>query len=66
VCVANAYFIKDGNPELIMENVEIIQGSETNVWHLTDLFGHQKQITARLQSLHLLENRFFFEALRAE
>ena len=66
MCLAKAYYIRNGNPELIMEDVESIKVPSADVWDLTGLFGDQKRITARVKRLHLLENRLFFEELSGE
>ncbi|BBO78566.1 hypothetical protein DSCW_59830 [Desulfosarcina widdelii] len=63
MCIANAYLIRHGTPEMIMENVETVQAIETNVWNLSSLFGEEKRIVGRLKCLQLLENQLFFEEL---
>lgn len=59
MCVANAYLIQDGKPELIMKNVETVEATEKNTWNLIGLFGDQKRIKARLTSLLLIENQIY-------
>ena len=61
--MANAYLIRHGKPELIMENVETVQAIDTNAWGLSGLFGEEKRIVARMKCLLLLENQLFFEVL---
>jgi predicted RNA-binding protein len=63
MCIANAYLIRQGKAELIMENVESVQAVETNVWDLSGLLGEEKRIMARMNCLELLENRLFFKEL---
>jgi len=64
MCIANAYLIRHGEQELLMENVETVQAIEKNVWDLSGLLGEEKRIVARMKCLLLLENRLFFEELQ--
>ena len=66
MCIANAYLIRHGVQELLMENVEAVQAMETNVWGLIGLFGEEMRIVARMKSLQLLENQLFFEELSSQ
>jgi predicted RNA-binding protein len=61
MCLAVAYYVRNGEPELIMEDVETVRAGEGNVWDLIGVFGDQKRITARVKRLRLLESRLFFE-----
>jgi predicted RNA-binding protein len=63
MCIADAYLICQGKTELIMENVERIQVIETNVWSLSGLFGEEKRIVARMNSIELIENQILFEEI---
>ena len=63
MCEANAYLIKEGSENLIMESVDIVepQGSET--WRIVDIFGGQKYIKGRIKGMNLVNHKIIFEAV---
>lgn len=56
MCEANAYLIEGNDRRLLMENVDTIE-PEGNGLRLVNIFGEQRFLKARIQSLSLLENR---------
>jgi predicted RNA-binding protein len=56
MCEANAYLIEGNDRRLLMENVDIIE-PEGDGLRLVNIFGEQRFLKARIQSLSLLENR---------
>jgi predicted RNA-binding protein len=56
MCEANAYLIEGSDRRLLMENVDTIE-PEGDGLRLVDIFGEQRFLKARIQSLSLLENR---------
>ena len=56
MCEANAYLIEGSDRRLLMENVDTIE-LEADGLRLVDIFGEQRFLKARIQSLSLLENR---------
>ncbi len=56
MCEARAYLIEGGDHRLVMENVDTIE-PEGDGLRLVDIFGEQRFLKARIQSLSLVENR---------
>jgi predicted RNA-binding protein len=61
MCEANAYFVKNGDLELIMESVDQLTPEGDNTWHLVGIFGDQKYVKGRIQGMQLVEHKIFFE-----
>ncbi|MBS0014528.1 MAG: CooT family nickel-binding protein [Desulfobacterales bacterium] len=60
MCEANAYLIKDQEPELIMEAVDTIE-PEDGGFNLVNIFGEQKFVRAAIHSLSLVDHKVFFK-----
>jgi predicted RNA-binding protein len=60
MCEANAYLIKDGEEELIMENIDILRPEENGIY-LQDIFGGQRTIKARIKEMNLVDHRILLE-----
>ncbi len=58
MCEANAYLVKDGNEELIMKAVDTVEPEEDGLL-LVNIFGEQKFVKARVQSLALVDHKLF-------
>lgn len=56
MCEANVYVEKDGDLEVVMENVASITPVEDRLL-LVDLFGEQKRIRAAIKELRLLDHK---------
>lgn len=56
MCEANAYLIEGNDRRLLMESVDTIE-PEGDGLRLVNIFGEQRFLKARIQSLSLLENR---------
>jgi len=61
MCEANAYWIKNGEEELIMESVDIIEPDAQDTWRLVGIFGDQKTIKGRIKQMKLVDHKIFFE-----
>lgn len=62
MCEANAYWVKDGQEDLIMEAVDIIEPEGDDQWRLVGIFGDQKNIKGRIRGMNLVDHKIFFEA----
>ena len=60
MCEANAYLVKDGEEELVMESVDVLR-PETNGIYLQDIFGGQRTIKARIKEMNLVDHRILLE-----
>lgn len=56
MCEASVYLIEGDDLRLLMENVDTIV-PEGDGLRLVNIFGEQRFLKARIQSLSLLENR---------
>jgi predicted RNA-binding protein len=60
MCEANAYLIKGGNEELILEDITLLR-PEGNELFLENMFGEQKRIKARIKEMNLTTHRVILE-----
>lgn len=58
MCEANAYLKKDQNDELVMEAVDLVEPDENGI-KLISIFGEQKFLNARIESLSLVDHKIF-------
>lgn len=62
MCESNAYLLKNGEEELLMESVDIIEPEKNGGYRLIGIFGDQKIIRGRLKMMNLVNHRIVFEA----
>lgn len=60
MCEANAYLIKGQEEDLLMEAVDTVEPEKDGI-KLTNIFGDQKFIKARIHSLSLVEHKVFLK-----
>ncbi|OGQ12026.1 MAG: RNA-binding protein [Deltaproteobacteria bacterium RBG_19FT_COMBO_46_12] len=60
MCEANAYLIKGGKEELILEDISILR-PEKDELYLQNIFGEQKRIKARIKEMNLIDHRIVLE-----
>jgi len=60
MCEANAYIIEGDKDQLVMENVDTIEPAEDGL-RLVSIFGEQKFLKARIQSLSLVDNKVYLK-----
>lgn len=60
MCEANAYMIKGGEEEMIMEAVDTVKPEDDGL-KLTSIFGEQKFLKARIHSLSLVDHKIFLK-----
>ena len=56
MCEAAAYIIRNGQEELFLEDVDVIEPDGDNL-RLVSIFGEQKIIKASIQSLNLVNHK---------
>ncbi len=61
MCEANAYLLKDGKEELVLEAVDLVEPQEDGAFRLVDIFGGQKLVRGRLKVMNLVDHRIVFE-----
>ncbi len=62
MCEANAYLIKEGIEELILEDISILR-PENGELYLQNIFGEQKRIKAKIKEMNLLDHRIILEEI---
>ena len=62
MCEANAYFVQDGQEDLIMEAVDVIEPEGEDQWRLVGIFGDQKSIKGKIKGMNLVSHKIFFAA----
>jgi predicted RNA-binding protein len=63
MCEAHAYLYHDGQEELIMESVDLIEPEGEGNYRLVNIFNQQKIIAGRIKSMRLVEHKVIFEPL---
>ncbi|MBW2153778.1 MAG: CooT family nickel-binding protein, partial [Deltaproteobacteria bacterium] len=48
MCEANAYIYRDGNEELLLESVDIVEPEKDGSFRLRSIFGEQKIIKGKI------------------
>jgi predicted RNA-binding protein len=56
MCEAAAYIIRNGQEELLLEDVDLIEPEGDNL-RLVSIFGEQKIVKAAIQSLNLVNHK---------
>lgn len=62
MCEANAYLFKDGEEELVMESVDVIEPEDEDTWRLVGIFGDQKIVKGKIKIMKLVDHKVIFEA----
>ncbi len=62
MCEANAYLLKEGKEELILEDLSVLR-PEPEGLYLQNIFGEQKRVKARIKEMNLLDHRIILEEI---
>ncbi len=60
MCEANAYMMREGKEELVLEDLTILR-PEGDELYIQNIFGEQRRLKARLKELNLIEHRILLE-----
>jgi predicted RNA-binding protein len=61
MCESNVYMIgKDGNEQLVMESVDLIEPGEDTVT-MENIFSQRLTVKARIKQMHLVDHRILLE-----
>ena len=60
MCEANAYLLKEGREELVLEDISILR-SENEELYLQNIFGEQRRIKAHIKEMNLIDHRILLE-----
>jgi len=62
MCESAAYLVKDGQKELVLENVDVLECEESQI-RMVNIFGEKKKIEAKIKSLSLVDHTIILEPL---
>ena len=62
MCESTAYLLKEGQEELILENVDLFETGDEYI-RLVDIFGEEKKLKAKVKSLSLVDHKIILEPL---
>jgi len=62
MCEANAYILRDGQEEMVMEGVDILESQEGQI-RMTNIFGEEKRIEAKIKGFSLVDHKIILEPL---
>ncbi len=62
MCEANAYIMKDGQEELILESIDIIEPEKEGEYRLVSIFGEQKIVKGKIKLMNLVNHKILFES----
>lgn len=62
MCEAAAYLLKDGEEELLLESVDLLE-SEGSQIKMINIFGEQKEVKAKIKALSLVDHKIVLEPL---
>jgi predicted RNA-binding protein len=65
MCEADAYLVKDGEEELLMKAVDVIEPDDDQGYRIVDIFGEQKIVRGRIKGMRLVDHKILFEAVSA-
>jgi predicted RNA-binding protein len=60
MCEANAFIIRDGQEELLLESVDVLEQENGNI-RLVNIFGEQKVLPAQIKKLSLVNHKIILE-----
>jgi predicted RNA-binding protein len=60
MCESNVYLYKDGNEQLILENVDFLENENDRI-RMVDLFGEEQTIRAKVKRLSLVDHKILLE-----
>jgi predicted RNA-binding protein len=61
MCEASAFIIRDGQEELVLESVDILEQENGNI-RLVNIFGEQKVLPAKIRKLSLVDHKIILES----
>ena len=61
MCEASAFIVKDGQEELVLESVDVLE-QENGTVRLVNIFGEQKVLPAKIKKLSLVDHKIILES----
>jgi len=63
VCESNAYILRDGKEELVLEDVDIMESDGDQI-RIKNIFGEEKMLKARIKRLSLVDHKILLEPIQ--
>ena len=60
MCEANAYLLREGKEELVLEAVDVIEDEGDQI-RVANIFGEQKIIKGKIRSMSLVNHKILLE-----
>ena len=60
MCEANAYLLRDGKEELVLEAVDVLENEGDQI-RVANIFGEQKIIKGKIRSMSLVNHKIILE-----
>ncbi len=62
MCESAAYMLKNGQEELLLESIDLLEEEDGSV-RLVTMFGEEKRVSARVKTLSLVDHKIILEPL---
>ena len=62
MCEATAYILRDGQEEIVMEGVDILEPQDGQI-RMKNIFGEEKRVEARIKGFSLVHHKIILEPL---
>jgi predicted RNA-binding protein len=62
MCESTAYLLSNGNEQLFIESVELLEKKGTHI-RLVNIFGEERNIEARVKALSLVDHKIVLEPI---
>ena len=63
MCESNAYILRDGKEELVLEDVDIMESDGDQI-RIKNIFGEEKMLKARIKRLSLVDHKILLEPIQ--
>ena len=61
MCEANAYLLREGNEELYLESVNVLEPKEGGKIYMENVLGEQKLFSGKIKEIRLVEHKIIVE-----
>ena len=61
MCEASVFILREGQEELVLESVDILEPDNGNI-RLVNIFGEQKVLPAKIKRLSLVDHKIILES----
>jgi len=66
MCEADVYMVSNGQEDMILPAVDLVQPVGEDEWQLVSIYGEQKTLRARLHRMALGQHKLLFAPLEPE